>query len=155
MRRTAYLALAVTGCIWGQDPHPPPCQYDTTGIADIQLRNPETGLCQSFGPTCDPTCGPCPGAAEPDWGTCGGACDALTEMQCLATPSCHAAYQDNSGPAPTFWGCWEMPPSGVIHGACDGLDAQTCSEHDDCFSVYTGPVNQPPNFVPSFERCVA
>jgi hypothetical protein len=131
------------------------------GIADEVLRDPSTGQCQSFGVggSCDPSCGPCPALteaipADPDWGTCNGGCAALTETQCLATPDCHASYQDDSAASPVFWGCWDLPRSGVVHGACAGLDAQTCTEHDDCASLYTGPVNQPQNFVPSFERCI-
>ncbi|HEV7554417.1 MAG TPA: hypothetical protein VGO00_03115, partial [Kofleriaceae bacterium] len=132
-----------------------PVYDETDGIADQQLRDPSTGQCESFGQPCDSSCGPCPGLTEalppePDWGSCFGACEELSETACLATPSCHAAYQDDSAQAPVFWGCWDLPPSGVVHGSCTGLDAQTCTEHDDCASVYTGPVNQPPNFVPSF-----
>jgi hypothetical protein len=100
-------------------------------IADIQYRDPATGQCQSFGNPypCDNQCGPCPGYADvlPDWGMCGGACDGLSETQCLATADCHATYQDDSAAKPVFWGCWNMPQSSTIHGACTGLDAQTCS----------------------------
>jgi hypothetical protein len=84
---------------------------------------------------------------------CGGACDSLAEADCLANASCHATYSDDPTPSPVFWGCWNLPPSGALTGSCTGLDAQTCSEHTDCVSIYTGPVNQPQNFVPSFERC--
>lgn len=159
MKRIAFAVLLLQGCFL--DEKPPPCQYANTKggalIADIQYRDPATGQCQSFGNPypCDNQCGPCPGYADvlPDWGMCGGACDGLSETQCLATADCHAAYQDDSAAKPVFWGCWNMPQSGTIHGACTGLDAQTCSEHDDCTSLYTGPVNQPPNFIPSFESC--
>jgi len=127
------------------------------GFADTGLRDPATGACQPTTAPCDTACGPCPGTGgeEVDWATCTGACEALTETQCLATTGCHAAYQDDPTPSPVFWGCWDLPPSGAIEGTCTGLDAQTCSEHDDCVSIYTGPVNQPPDFVESFERCDA
>jgi len=142
----------------------PVCNYqeDEPGIAEIQYRDPQSGQCQSFGSPypCDPQCGQlCPatgaGDALPDWAMCGGACDGLSETQCLASPSCHAAYQDSPTPSPTYWGCWELPPSGAITGSCSGLDAQTCSEHTDCVSNYTSPVNAGPSFVPSFVSCAA
>lgn len=159
MRLVCLLAVVagVAGCLERHKTCPLYNQAD--GIADQLLRDPSNGQCESFGTPCDPSCGPCPGLAEglepqPDWGTCFGMCEELTETQCLATPSCHASYQDDSAQAPVFWGCWDLPPSGVVHGSCAGLDSQTCTEHDDCASVYTGPVNQPPNFVPSFERCI-
>jgi len=152
MKHVAWLFLVLVGGCFTDNK---PCLQNTAGIADISYRNPATGQCQSFGQPCDTSCGQlCPaGVALPDWGVCGGACDALAETQCLATPNCHASYQDDSAAHPVFWGCWEMPPTGTIHGSCASLDAETCSEHDDCFSLYTGPVNQPPNFVPSFESC--
>jgi hypothetical protein len=80
---------------------------------------------------------------------CNGMCEGLTESQCLATPSCHAAYQDSPS---RFWGCWDMPPAGPIQGACAGLDAQTCSEHDDCISTFNAPVDNPSTVV-SFVAC--
>jgi hypothetical protein len=76
-------------------------------------------------------------------------------MQCLASSTCHASYRDSPTPTPTFWGCWDLPPSGAIEGSCDNLDAQTCSEHPDCTSLYTSPVNSGPNFVPAFVKCVS
>jgi hypothetical protein len=152
MKRLALLLLVVGGCTTDNNQR---CLEAGTDIADIEYRDPSTGQCQSFGQNCDSSCGPCPALSDiqPDWGTCAGACESLSETQCLATASCHAAYQDDSAAHPVFWGCWDMPPSGVLHGSCANLDAQTCSEHDDCTSLYTGPVNQPPNFVPSFESC--
>ena len=159
--RVTYLLVLLTGCLFDHEQPPPPCQYALEQAPAEQLRDPATGQCETFGggPPCDTQCGPCPaqvGApAQPDWGSCFGPCESLTEQQCLATASCHATYQDDSAAAPVFWGCWDVPPSGAIQGACAGLDAQTCSEHDDCASIYTGPVNQPPGFVPSFERCAS
>jgi hypothetical protein len=159
--RATWVFVLLAACTTTTTKPPPPCAYDNAGIADIEYRDPQTGQCQSFGYGCDPTCGaPCPetgatGVAQPDWGQCGGVCDGIGEAQCLANASCHAAYQDDSAAKPVFWGCWELPPSGAVTGACTNLDAQTCSEHTDCISLYTGPVNQPANFVPSFESCAA
>jgi hypothetical protein len=134
----------------------PLCETAEKVPIQSQLRDPSTGECISQGPTCNPSCGPCPAVADEaaiDWASCGGVCTGLDEAQCLVTPNCHASYQDDPTPSPVFWGCWDMPPSGAIEGACTGLDAQTCSEHDDCTSLYVGPVNQPQNFVESFESC--
>jgi hypothetical protein len=161
--RAAWLCVLLAACTTQTKP-PPPCGAGGALIADIEYRDPQTGQCQSFGYPCDPACGQaCPetgtgavGSQQPDWGMCGGACEGLPEAQCLASASCHAAYQDDpSALRPVFWGCWELPPSGARTGSCSGLDAQTCSEHADCASQYTSPVNQPPNFIPSFESCVA
>src|SRR5256885_13737045 len=153
MRGTLALVLLVA-CM-NADKNPQPClTAGLTNVADLLLRNPDTGQCQSFGPTCDPTCGPCPGFAEPDWAMCDGACDGLTEDQCLASQSCHAAYQDSPTPSPAFLACFELPPTGgITGGGCAGLDSQTCSEHTDCSSLYTSAVNAPPTFVPMFESC--
>ncbi|HTR56356.1 MAG TPA: hypothetical protein VMJ10_37035 [Kofleriaceae bacterium] len=150
MVRFAVVAVLFLACTSSPAP-----RCESAGIADVELRDPATGQCSAVDPSC--TCGPCPGTAElaVDWAMCNGTCDALDESSCLATPGCHAAYQDDPTPTPVFWGCWDLPPSGAIEGSCTGLDAQTCSEHDDCVSIYTGPVNQPPNFVESFERCAA
>src|SRR5262245_8259143 len=58
------------------------------------LRNPQTGLCESYGPypyPCSEECGPCPDyaagdqavVAPPTWATCGGICEGLAEADCL------------------------------------------------------------------------
>jgi hypothetical protein len=154
--RATWLFLVLAACTSKKTP----CDY-ATPVADVQYRDPQSGQCESLGGyPCDPACGQlCPptagdGVAQ-DWGLCDGACEALDEAQCLASTSCHATYQDDSAAKPVFWGCWELPPSGPLTGACANLDAQTCSEHTDCISLYTGPVNQPPGFVPSFESCAS
>jgi hypothetical protein len=153
--RHLWLVL-VTGCLFDSQ-KPPVCAQEGAGaIASESLRDPSTGQCTTLGsPGCDPACGQlCPATgALPDWAACGGPCDSLTEAQCLASATCHAAYQDDSAAQPVFWGCWGLPPSGPSTGSCTNLDAQTCSEHPDCTSLYTGPVNQPPSFVPSYESC--
>ena len=153
MKRAAILILFISGCVSDNNQRCLEAGGANSDIADLLYRDPSTGQCQSFGQPCDSTCGPCPLTdVLPDWGTCSGVCESLTESQCLATADCHAAYQDDSAAHPVFWGCWDMP-STMLHGSCANLDAQTCSEHDDCSSLFTGPVNQPPNFVPSFESC--
>jgi hypothetical protein len=121
-------------------------------VASEQLRDPSNGQCETFNPypnppPCDPACGPCPGyagpaqAAMPDWGVCNGPCASNNEVQCLASPTCHAVYLDEGAAPQAFWGCWDLPPSGGITGVCDGLDAQTCSEHTDCTSLYSTTTN--------------
>jgi hypothetical protein len=161
MMRTVAFLLVVGGCLYADDnTKPPPC-VAAEAIPNQQLRNPQTGECQSFSypAPCDPRCGQaCDNTAvvsDPDWGSCSGACESLSEMQCLASTTCHATYQDSPTPTPTYWGCWELPPSGVASGSCANLDAQTCSEHPDCTSLYTSPVNAGPNFVEAFEKCVS
>jgi hypothetical protein len=159
MRSALCLVLLIAGCT---DNSKKVCNYGAAPpIADVEYRDPTTGQCQSFGTTypCDPACGqlcPATGAvnsAAPDWGMCYGSCDSLSEAQCLASPTCHAAYSDTPTPSPTFQGCWALPPTGPITGACTGLDAQTCSEHTDCVSLMTSAVNSGSNFQPSFESC--
>src|SRR5438876_11656785 len=97
--RAILIIVVLAGCT---DHKKPVCNYEQPGIADVEYRDPQTGQCQSFGSTypCDPACGQlCPETATdvalPDWGTCYGACEGLTETQCLASASCHAAYQDS------------------------------------------------------------
>ena len=161
MRAALCLVLVVAGCT--SNPKKVCNDYGAAPpIADVEYRDPTTGQCQSFGNTypCDPECGQlCPesgGGAEsvlPDWGICYGSCSGLSEAQCLASPSCHAAYEDSPTPSPTFSACWDLPSSGAITGACAGLDAQTCSEHTDCVSLMTSPVNSGPGYVEKFESC--
>ncbi|MFH0901833.1 MAG: hypothetical protein V2A73_14480 [Pseudomonadota bacterium] len=112
----------------------------------VSLRNPATGLCESF--LFDP-CGrgqtgdgllPVPGM--PDWGACFDRCSELREGACLTAEGCRAAYLvDESmaeGRAPEFLGCWATAPSGPVQGDnCIGLSAQACSRHDDCFAYYS------------------
>jgi hypothetical protein len=153
--RTVAVLLVATGCLYTSDPKPPPCEVAAKEPAQ-QYRDPQTGQCESFGYPCDPVCGGvCAGGAaeQPDWASCYGPCEGLSEAQCLASPTCHAAYQDSPTPSPTYWDCFDLPPSGAIEGSCTNLDAQTCSEHPDCTSLYTSPVNSGPNFVESFESC--
>jgi len=129
-------------CNWGGGPVPG---------APLDMRNPDTGICESFGTwtECDDPCQPCPGAAEsdaiamPSWAYCDTYCEALDELTCMATSGCRAAYTDNcEGPGcadtgQTFYQCWGTDQSGPIQGGgCDDLDAWECSRHDDCIAVH-------------------
>ncbi|HUJ62118.1 MAG TPA: hypothetical protein VLX92_26610 [Kofleriaceae bacterium] len=144
MTRLALALILVAGCLrsHGDD------VCNQPGVAGKEpaqeLRDPQTGICQPFSPgggTCP--CGeecPVEGIAEPDWGVCAGACDALDPTACVATSGCHEALivDANSNMAPSFWGCWEVAPPGPVEGgSCTNLDAQTCQSHDDCISTYT------------------
>jgi hypothetical protein len=150
MTRIALLAALCVACTQ-QTSHV--CEKSGTGQ---MLRDPADGACVSVNDVCNPACGPCSnGQPAVDWPVCNGACDSLDEASCLANASCHAVYQDDPTPAPVFWACWDLPPSGALIGACTGLDVQGCLEHPDCVSLYAGPVNQPQNFVESFESCRA
>jgi hypothetical protein len=114
--------------------------YAELSIADNQLRNPQTGECQSFGYPCDSRCGPCPATdlALPDWGSCYSQCEGLAEGACKAEPGCFAAYlefptQDRNA---EYRGCYQTAPSGPIDGSCANLDSQQCSRHDNCEAHY-------------------
>jgi hypothetical protein len=114
-----------------------------------QLRDPQTGQCETFGGQNCGGCQPCEGAAAflPDWATCNGACEQLTnEAQCVATPGCHTTYFDQQ-----FWACWEVEPSGPKPGACDSLDAYDCTSRDDCLGRYANTTV--PNGLPEFSSC--
>nr|MBA3452041.1 hypothetical protein [Deltaproteobacteria bacterium] len=157
MRRYAAILLLLAGCdlYFGGDDEPPCTGYGigASPVAPNELRNPQTGQCQSYGGGggCydyvdgDGRCAPCAYdvAPQPDWGSCYSTCDGLDESTCLAAPGCIAAYDENTdyADAPSeisFKGCWATAPSGPIQGGgCWELDAQACSRHDDC-SMYYG-----------------
>ncbi len=162
--RSLVCLIVLAGCFG--DSHSCP-QYGVVAKEPAQIyRDPSTGQCEAIntgggGYPCDPQCGPCAepagaaGEALPDWASCNGPCTALDEQQCLASTSCHAAYLASPSPsATTFWGCWDLPPSGAVTGACTGLDAQTCSEHPDCTSLYDSGVNSATGTT-SYESCSA
>jgi hypothetical protein len=145
--KSLLLALAVlaSGCVlYGgdDDGDDDVCAYEGD-IAAAELRNPDTGSCESWGGG-----GGCYGAPEPwpDWASCYSECEGLDEQGCLATSGCRAAYWQETCPPwadcdaswqpPTFYGCWGTAPSGPTQGACDGLSAYDCSRHDDCVAVY-------------------
>ena len=142
LQRLAVLAIVVLGgcdLYWNNNADDV-CDYgyDSPGRQDV--RNPVTGQCQTIGHG-GGGCGGQPlgtGAAQPNWASCTGPCEALTEGSCLATAACHAAYLDNPTPngGHTFFGCWELPPSVGPSGTCATLDAQDCSDRDDCITNY-------------------
>ncbi len=124
----------------------------------IPLRNPENGVCESFGGGgggggCQdleaPEGAPAP---LPDWGQCFSECEALTETECWAAERCRAVYladpcgTDANGdslcespmPVNGFMACWSIAPSGPAaeRVACESLDAYECSRHNDCVANY-------------------
>jgi len=159
MIRLACLTLLLGACNLYYGGGDDPCvQNAAPGVPPQEFRDPSNGQCEAIGYPggCDSQCGPCPvtGIALPDWSACYGACDALPEAACLANATCHAAYiyAGNGQQTPTFWGCWELPPSGALSGgSCAGLDAQTCSEHTDCVSTYDGYLA--PGTASTFDHC--
>ena len=123
------------------------CGFEPGGcVSDpIMLRNPDTGLCESYG---GGGCGPGMGApliAFPEWAACESVCSGYDEATCRAADGCRAAYRDLCPPwapcvpdnPPAFVECWATAPAGPIHGDCAGLDAWTCSLHDDCTAEHT------------------
>lgn len=177
LKRLAVVLVLLAGCnlYWSGGDKPPVCNGGGYTAPEEpvgpDLRDPNTGMCQTFGGDggggwgCDPACGPCPLAEAlpppPDWAVCNGMCDGLDEQSCLATTGCRAAYLDDTsgGSMTKFLGCWGTAPSGPIEGGgCTGLDAQACSEHDDCSAVYTtvyadaGLVGDATQL---FEQCIA
>jgi hypothetical protein len=137
-RPLALVLLAVSGlagCVGNGDDT---CAY--YGAPDYapsnELRDPTTGVCQSFGggDTCSDPCAPCPatgvGIAQPDWAQCYSSCEGLDENTCEQTSGCRAVY---AGAA--FYQCWATAPSGPVEGGdCSTFDAQECSRHDDCIA---------------------
>jgi hypothetical protein len=115
--------------------------------------NPYTNLCEYYsggGGTCGddyPEDLRDEDSAAPDWVTCGGPCDGLDELGCLAAAECRATYAGTyCSPAAdcvpvddhVFLGCVGVAPSGPITGPCWDLDAYTCSQHNDCAAIYNG-----------------
>ena len=140
----------------GDDPEP--CEFGggtndapSTDFEDApqQLRNPQTGQCESFfggggGWTCDDTCGPCPAGSDsagtpifiPSWGVCEGMCNGLDENTCLATNACRGIYTGAG-----FQECWQTDqdvPTPKTPVDCNGLEAQECSRFDYCSALHRG-----------------
>ncbi len=109
-----------------------------------QLLNPETLQCQTFsqGPTCDPTCGPCPALEQvqvPSWGSCSSACDGLDQPTCATTSGCRIALdwaKYYTGASDAFIGCFATDMNQTGTPLCKGLDAQDCSRVDSCTALY-------------------
>ena len=161
MRRIAILVVLLAGCsLYPEldgDHHTPP---DAPCVAEfppaIQLRDPQTGVCQSIGVGgCPDPCLPCAGGAGalPDWAPCDGRCEALDEATCIGTSECRAIYRDDhTGPFPQFFSCWGTARSFTSVGTCTTiLDAETCSQHDNCSAIYTAGANGPD----AFAKCIA
>ncbi len=176
MRRYAAILLLLAGCdlYFGGDDQPPCANWETGGgaVAPNQLRNPDTGLCESTGGGggcyayddvngCTPCAYDLASPPSQDWGSCYSKCEGLDEQSCLGASGCIAAYDENTdyADAPsisTFKGCWATAPSGPIQGGgCWELDAQQCSRHDDCSMYYGYGDGIPPNALvaPTFNRC--
>ena len=110
------LALASGACTLhfgggddGGDDSCPPTEADEAPGAPLELRDPSTLLCESFGGGgggyCDDRC-PCAlDDAEsdpvpiPSWGYCYSPCDGLTEDTCRLASECRAVYN---------WGCLDQ-----------------------------------------------
>ena len=158
MRRLAvvvFLALSTGACTLhfggddtGDDACPP---GEAAPPAPLDLRDPSTLECQSFGSeVCDPRC-PCAlddsndAVPIPTWGWCDSPCEGLAESDCFAAAECRAVFdygcwtRDSICPLETpFLGCYPVDQSGPIGGGgCDGLDAWTCSVHNDCIALHT------------------
>ncbi len=117
---------------------PPP------GAQPAPQRNPETLECQSFGSTCDPSCGPCPETAFapiPSWGSCGSFCEGQDEAGCAASPECRVVKDARcavSGDCTTdFLGCF--PTDSFTDPTTDcfaARDGQTCSRSSACTALH-------------------
>ncbi|MBK9071314.1 MAG: hypothetical protein IPL79_09975 [Myxococcales bacterium] len=126
------LALSLAGCPDPDPDGPVPCP----AIAQVEQRNPETGICEARDQwDCD--MGPRPGepmplmAPELPWAACYTACEQLDEAACDASDTCQTAYIDGS-----FWGCWETTLYYVAEGACGELGAMDCATREDCNPNY-------------------
>lgn len=168
MRTTAPLILALAvlpACVLytGEDDDVDPCadygggSTDGADIAAAELRNPQTGQCESFysggggggGDTCGDWGGPPAEDAParepaPDWAVCYGPCEGLDEGTCVDTAACRAAYvsdcpqgMDCTDVTYAYYGCFGTAPSGPVQGGtCTGLDAYQCSTRDDCVAQH-------------------
>jgi hypothetical protein len=145
----ATLAVLLGGCYLYQGDDD--CLYDEGTVNAVDLRNPATGMCEYFetwegGGDCLPggDYGDRTDKEAPperlDWAMCTGRCDGLDEQGCMLTAGCRAAYvsdcpqgYDCTDTNYTFYGCWDVAPSGPVQGGgCGALDAYECSRHDDC-----------------------
>jgi hypothetical protein len=152
------LPLSAAGCDFyfgGGDDDDDPCLYPPEpGGAPLELRNPETGMCEYWGggdDYCDPACGPCPLydiAPSPSWGYCESQCSGLDEATCLDTAGCRGGYIDSCPPNAdcdleggiSFYECWAVDQTGPVNGIdCWDLDAWTCSTSDECRAVHENP----------------
>jgi hypothetical protein len=136
--RLVCIAALLAGCdlYWGDHSGGDDCLVNEAAPQHVDLRDPQTGQCQTFGGSaCNTGCGLCDnnGIAVPTWAICMGACEQIKdETQCAATANCHVTRLDG-----TFWGCWEVEPTGPVSGHCATLDAFSCTSMDSCVGLYT------------------
>ena len=162
--------VAVTGCsLYFDDGEATPdggtCGPIDGGGAPLELRNPDTLQCTSFGGggTCDPGCAPCPLANDqapaPPWAVCNTRCETLGEFECTIDDQCRAAYDwacytgggECSALIP-FIGCFALSQS-FSSGVCEGLDSWSCSSRNDCIALHQ-PVCDPSGLCwPQFVEC--
>jgi hypothetical protein len=114
-----------------------------------QLRDPQTGQCETISTSSCGPCEACPVAYPTDWASCDTMCLGRSEATCMATAGCQVEYLDKGGTF-DYWGCFAVAPSGPVETSCDGLDAYSCSRHDNCIEVYT-----PSGSTTTFEGCMA
>lgn len=170
--RTAILVAVLTlapGCFWvfddrGDDACDLPLAQETDVAEPAPLRNPETLTCQSFGTGCDPACGPCPlydlSQPIPTWGTCGSACDQLTEGACLADPSCRVVKDAKCAIGrlceTDFVGCFPTDQTTDPTVACFAAeDGATCSRSNGCVALHRSECSGLAATEPQCERTFA
>ena len=148
--RTAILVAVLTlapGCFWVfDDKGDDACDLPLAEVADpAPLRNPETLLCETFGTGCDPSCGPCPltdlSQPFPSWGTCGNACEQLSEGACAADPSCRVVKDAKCAVGrlceTDFVGCFPTDQGTDPTLSCFAADdGSTCSRSNGCVAFH-------------------
>jgi hypothetical protein len=166
MQRFILLAAVVlTGCglfTGGDDQHTCPDVNDPA-IAEPELRDPQTGICdlsQPIDPECSPDC-PCAaqsntaGDAEPAiiGGECDGPCEGLDEQDCISNGACHAAYTDAGMGAAQYWSCFDIAPQEpqTQSQPCNSLDVYDCFFDPQCGSLYSGDAQ---SGTTEFESCI-
>jgi hypothetical protein len=157
--RIAWLVVMLGGCslYWGGgnggSGDAGVCNYGASDPPSLQLRDPYTGQCESFGGGgCNP-CNPCPaqGSIEPNWASCSSTCLGRAEANCYATAGCQAEMLDTS-----YWGCFPVEPQGELMAPnpdCTQLGADTCTQLDSCIAVYTS-ASATDKTATKFEKCV-
>ncbi len=131
------------------------CEEDLRGAPEPYpqaQRNPNTGLCQSYGGGGGGGGGDLCGdydqypaedqAPIPDWGLCDGYCETLAESDCLAAAECRGSYRDtcaqDTACSPEFHQCWAITPTGpYVTDACGSFQAEECARHNECAAVHT------------------
>lgn len=132
------------------------------------LRDPNDLTCDSYGGSCDPSCGPCPLAAasalapQPSYNYCGHACEALGESQCAADPQCRVVLDADCTLGPNacltnFMGCFPTDTAADSSIDCWNADAWTCSRSNACTAYHSAasecPSGDPQQCGRPFELC--